>query len=75
MKVGNKNKINDQRFELEAELVSTLFESVKTGLKNSYSTKNFRHERRKYTSCTGTNPILKRRARIEHNLDLHFKYS
>ena len=74
MKVGNKNKINDRRFELEAELVSTLFESVKTGLKNSHSTKNVPHER-KYTSCTGTNLILKRRARIEHNLDLHFKYS
>ena len=74
MKVGNKNKINDRRFELEAELVSTLFESVKTGLKNSYSTKNVPHER-KYTRCTGTNLILKRRARIEHNLDLHFKYS
>ena len=74
MKVGNKNKINDRRFELEAELVSTLFESVKTGLKNSYSTKNVPHER-KYIRCTGKNPILKRRARIEHNLDLHFKYS
>ena len=31
MKVGNKNKINDRRFKFEAELVSTLSESVKPG--------------------------------------------
>ena len=35
MKVGNKNKINDLRFKFEAELVSTLFESVKPGFVQS----------------------------------------
>ena len=40
MKVGNKNKINDPRFGFEAELVSTLFESVKTGLEHCYNQPN-----------------------------------